>query len=330
MGQRERLAGVRAAERSSRAFRKIFGQLGTQEHPRGRVLVAYRNAHRALRDVYRRRATLWRFEVEEVLTGFRREVLSAAVHALGQGVEVGTEQARAELQAWMGEAGVVTLPPDFSAALQAWMAELDWQVAGVRAVVASGSDDVELIVGGGDRSGFLQPGPVVRGGARWVVSVAGDAWLGTIGSQVPAFEWYKQAVAAIDERTTDCCLRVHGQAVRLDEQFRLTGTPRFADRLAWSPFHWYCRTSVVLVPADEVEDELTRRMRTAAEAELARRAVLLAQIDEVKEALERLGAVPDVRRRTGDSAEVQRLRDELRRLREELGAEQHPASGVGG
>ncbi len=55
------------------------------------------------------------------------------------------------------------------------------------------------------------------------------------------------AVAVIDNRTTDCCQRVHGQVQPLDQPFVLTGEPRFADRMQWPGFHWRCRTSVVVV-----------------------------------------------------------------------------------
>lgn len=85
----------------------------------------------------------------------------------------------------------------------------------------------------------------------------------------------KQAIATIDENTTDCCLKVHGQIKPLDEPFHLTGTPRFADYLQNPPFHWNCRTSVALyheafeefgIPTEEMVDaanaELTARMKT--------------------------------------------------------------------
>lgn len=59
-------------------------------------------------------------------------------------------------------------------------------------------------------------------------------------------KYKRQAIAAIDERTTDCCLRVHGQVVGMDQPFHLTGTPRFADYLMAAPFHDFCRTAETL------------------------------------------------------------------------------------
>ncbi len=84
-------------------------------------------------------------------------------------------------------------------------------------------------------------------------------------------EWGRQAVAVIDERTTDCCLRVHGQWQAYGDQFKLTGTPRYADEMDAPPFHKWCRTATALVQRQFAADDLTGRMRDAAKAELIAR-----------------------------------------------------------
>lgn len=82
----------------------------------------------------------------------------------------------------------------------------------------------------------------------------------------------RQAVAAIDERTTDCCLRVHGQIVGMDQPFRLTGSPRFADYVMAPPFHWHCRTAETLyIPEFEEIGVKTGDMRSAARGEIEAR-----------------------------------------------------------
>lgn len=84
--------------------------------------------------------------------------------------------------------------------------------------------------------------------------------------------WRKQVIAAIDERTTDCCLRVHGQIQLMDAPFKLAGTPRYADEMKAPPFHDYCRTVQALyVEEFEVIGVTTDDMRDAANAELAAR-----------------------------------------------------------
>ena len=84
-------------------------------------------------------------------------------------------------------------------------------------------------------------------------------------------EWGRQAVAVIDERTTDCCLRVHGQWQAFGDDFRLTGTPRYADHMGAPPFHKWCRTATALVQRKYAADDLTRQMRDAARDELVAR-----------------------------------------------------------
>lgn len=84
--------------------------------------------------------------------------------------------------------------------------------------------------------------------------------------------YQKQAIAAIDERTTDCCLRVHGQIQDLDKPFVLTGTPRFSDKKQNPPFHWNCRTATALYrPEMEQVGLTTTQMRRAASAEMTAR-----------------------------------------------------------
>jgi len=309
-----RLASVRAARRTTRELYGLFGRLGTAEHPRGQVLVAYRNAHRALRDAFGRGGLAVRLEASEILGGLRRDV---------EAVELGVAQADVELEAWrLPSAGGMAV--DTRPMLTAWMATVDGQAAAAQAIIVGGGEPA-LIVGDASRAGLLHPATVVREGSRWLTTAALAGFITVV--QAPAgrsgIRWCKQAVAAIDERTTDCCLRVHAQSVPLDGKFRLTGEPRFADALEWSPFHWYCRTSPALVPADRAEDELTVQMREAARAELRARAETAERIREVQQRLAELGAAPDARARADDTAEVTRLRRELKRLR--VRPEIHPA-----
>lgn len=83
----------------------------------------------------------------------------------------------------------------------------------------------------------------------------------------------KQAVAAVQSRTTKTCLRVHGQIKEIDEPFELTAEPRFARKMMQPPFHWNCRTSVVayLEEYESDADNSTQSMRKAAQKELASR-----------------------------------------------------------
>ena len=143
-------------------------------------------------------------------------------------------------------------------------------------------------------------------------------------------DFKRQAIAAIDERTTDTCLRVHGQVVGMTDPFKLTGTPRYADEVPAPPFHDYCRTAVVLVRNEDVNDRTTNLMRDAARAEINARASAQSRIDDYKKRLADLGAAQDVRIRQDDTAQIKNLRNKLRQWRERLREPIHPASATSG
>ena len=82
----------------------------------------------------------------------------------------------------------------------------------------------------------------------------------------------KQVIAAIDERTTNCCLQAHGQIRDEGEPFVLTGTPRYASEIQNPPFHWYCRTAPApYIPEFEELGITTGEMVGAAKEELKAR-----------------------------------------------------------
>lgn len=93
--------------------------------------------------------------------------------------------------------------------------------------------------------------------------------LNAIQSEV---EYQKQAIATLDSKTTDCCLRVHGQIQNLSDPFQLTGEPRYADDVQDPPFHWYCRSIEILSHPDfESVGITTEEMRESAQDELKAR-----------------------------------------------------------
>ena len=73
-------------------------------------------------------------------------------------------------------------------------------------------------------------------------------------------------------------LNIYSWADNFDEQvlrdfekkFKLTGTPRFADKMQWSPFHWRCRTTIVLY-SEDFDFGLTQEFREASRKEIDRR-----------------------------------------------------------
>lgn len=315
-----RSTSLAATYRTVRELGKLFDKLGNEQHPRGRVLVSYRNAIRALRDILRRQTgTLALFEAQEVLDGLRRDVQSIASETLQAAVTLGQQQATTEYTAWelTGDLGIAGNADMF---LDSWMGMVDQQSREALAIILAGGDSA-LILGDETRQGLLRPEPVISNGARWLTSAAVltfSDWLsGPI--QQTGEVWGKQAIPVIDLRTTNCCLEVAGQVVEFDKPFKLTGVPRFADEMEWSPFHWYCRTSIAMVPMRLAEDELTQRILSDAQVELAEREVARERALETLQRIVELGAKPDGRHRIDDSDEVSELRTEYVKLKRRAG-----------
>jgi len=264
-----RKQAVKAAERSVTQLAKLFASLGTKEHPRGKILAAYRQAHRALRDVLRREAYA---EVREVMAFLEADVSAAARGALEIAAALGQAAADRQLRAYDVETVEPGPDPGIALMADAWANLVRDQSTRAGALLLGGGDPV-LIIGDQSRQGIVRPAPVVSEGTRWLAMAAALTWAGVVARSADRAKvtFLRQAVAAIDEKTTDCCLQVHGQVVRMEGRFHLTGTPRFADYMKDPPFHWNCRTSQVLVKPEETDDELTQAMIEAASLEESRR-----------------------------------------------------------
>ncbi len=269
----------RAALGQNEEIGRLFSQVGTAEHPRGRVLVAYRNALRGLQGALRVEGWQRALAMREVLGALAGEVNRSAGSLIEQAVGVGVEGANRQLAAWevttWSTAGA--LPASLIEAMTQQRAALNMTVAAQTAqavsLAVSGADEGR-IVGDEGRQGVVRPAETATQLAAGLATLAALAWWWIIQEQTrrSGLVFWHQAVAALDERTTDCCLRVHGQARPLDKPFHLVGVPRYADDLEHPPFHWYCRTSEALVRPEDVSAPLTIEMIAAARAELAARA----------------------------------------------------------
>lgn len=181
-------------------------------------------------------------------------------------------------------AGLAQASQDAGAQLRAWeLATQARYLAQVQRLQQGGEDEAQaaalLFAAPVDTTGRASTyrksrNELALAGALALWTLAGGALAAIYGawSQQSGVRYWKQAIAAIDERTTDCCLRVHGQVQPLDKPFELSGTPRFADKVQNPPFHWYCRTATALYrPEIEQTGLTTAEMVSAARAELAAR-----------------------------------------------------------
>lgn len=275
MSRDAHLAVIRAAERTERGLKTLFDGMGSAEHPNGRLLRLYRSLRTTVgATLAQGRGVAERHAVRDTLLDTRATLTPIFDAWLRDALALGREQAQTQLRAYdLGDVGVGADPALLQDALDAWLGVFDTQATSTEAALVLGADDA-LIVGDEEQAGLLNPSSLILAGTSWLALAAmwGFWWYVEQPAKRKGFDWWKQAIAAIDHKTTECCLKVHGQAVPLDKDFHLTGSPAFADYMDWSPFHYRCRTSIVLILPEDVQDTLTQEMLDAARDELAARA----------------------------------------------------------
>jgi hypothetical protein len=264
-------SGVKANE----TIAGLFARIGTTDHPRGFVLSAYRNANRALKTAISEPYPL--IALSDTMNELRRTISSETTSLLTDAQGIGIEEAARQMQFYgvkTAVSGDPTGQAQRQAVVDAMVARVDAQEAMIQAMILAEAEP-EQITGDEDRQGILKPSDIAvnlaalaatllwSGFSDWASAHMIQSGDGTV--------FQKQAIAALDNRTTDCCIRVHGQIQPLDKPFKLTGTPRFADEMDWPGFHWWCRTSGVLY-LPEYDDGLTAKMRDGADYWLSERA----------------------------------------------------------
>lgn len=264
---------IESGVRANTAIGDSFARFGTSAHPRGFVLSAYRTAHRALITALREPNRL--AAAQDVTRSLRQSLSSGIRSELADMQDFGQEEAIRQL-------GYYQVPPpptigtqgeqrtQLDAAVTAIMDRYDAQSSLVDALIISGASD-EQITGDDERAGVLLPAAVIAAAVYWTAALTWVSFSLLAARQTSSYQFRKQAVAALDERTTDCCLKVHAQVQLLDDPFKLTGTPRYADKMDWPAFHYYCRTSGVLY-LPEFDDGLSARMRDGADQIIRERA----------------------------------------------------------
>lgn len=257
---------VNIARKSSDEVGRLFACMGTAEHPRGELLAAYRVARRGLKGNIGNSSL-----VNEVLNSLQAAMNELARNLMVEAYTTGLEFTDRQLAVYdlpMGQDDLNTL----SVANRTIMLEIQTQINRIYSAIVATGDEM-LIIGDDERVGMLSPAPVARELSRWLAILVLGGISGAL-DRTPGMkdEFVKQAIAAIDDKTTDCCLQVHAQTQPMDKPFILTGTPRYADKLQWAPFHWYCRTGHALVRKSEAGDELTRQMEQSAKNEIDARA----------------------------------------------------------
>ena len=257
-------AAIKSGIRMNDRVGDLFAKIGSSSHPRGDVYLDYRNTRLALEAALGKESPLP--AVRDVLRNLRRQLQSDVGNVMNDAVLLGQDESLRQMRFYqVRPRGSVRLTEQTYTAVEAVMAKYTAQEAAITALVLSGADPLEII-GDDTRSGILSVGDIAGAAAYWGTFLVWNAFDSQVEEvqQTEQVRFMKQAVAALDARTTDCCLRVHGQIRELDEPFHLTGTPRYADYQDWPGFHWYCRTSGVLYQ-EEFDEGLTDKMRDGAQ-----------------------------------------------------------------
>jgi hypothetical protein len=251
----------------------LFAQAGTSDHPRGFVLTAYRNARRALKAALKEENRI--IAAHDVFQGLRDTIKAGSQSLFLDAQLLGADEAARQLRFY----GIESKPSTSTllnervtsvAMLDAVLARVDAQDMTVRAMLYADMEDVQ-IVGDDERAGILKPSDVAPMVASLAATLVWNSFNSWVGHNSNNTVFSKQVIAALDKRTTNCCLEAHAQIQPLDKPFKLTGTPRFSNFMDWTPFHYYCRSSVALYLAG-FDDGLTEKMRAGADFFLAERA----------------------------------------------------------
>lgn len=216
------------------------------------------------------------------LRRFERDVYALVGEWVDIAIEIGNEHARKNSEAW-GLEPVLILAlnvPIIALARVAIESAFHAQADRVIALLVSGGGDV--LLGDGTTPGMLTPAPIMAELARWLVevenAVAESSFEESLTrSNEPKEGWARQLIATLDDWTTETCINVHGQIRAFGVPFDLCCDPWTSARnYGFSnmrpPFHWWCRTVILLVNLSDGKDKATRLAESMAKAAAERRA----------------------------------------------------------
>lgn len=261
---------IKSALKANEEIGKFFAQIGTVNNQRGYITTAYKQARRAMRSALKEdNPTL---AAADVMAELRKSIVNGTNSLFVDAEAMGSEEADRQLSFY----GVNPLrrPQDnlrTRPSIQSVAAKVDAQTASIMALISTGAAEAQII-GDADRSGALRYSDISLTASSLVPSLWWQSYAYTVQAATvnQSVQFSKQAIAGLDDRTTDCCLKVHAQIQPLEGKFELTGTPRYADELDWAPFHWYCRTSIALY-LPEFDMGITDDMRAGAETIMSER-----------------------------------------------------------
>jgi hypothetical protein len=248
----------------------LLARIGNEAHPRGDLTTDYRNARRSLELVLQQDNPL--DDVRDILRNLERQLRADLAAIFVYAMSLGRQEAERQLQFYNVRPDAldsITLTTQTQSAQDAVMSRFDAQKAAIIALLLMGASAAQII-GEAERVGVFSAAEFTNVASYWSTRLVWDSFDNSLFNTAKRFNYQKVAVAVLDERTTDCCLKVHGQVVPFRDKFHLTGTPRFADHMSWPAFHWYCRTSIAVYQSG-FDDGITKKMTDEAAVILAAR-----------------------------------------------------------
>jgi len=196
--------------------------------------------------------------VTDALATLEASIRAASAGYYDMALKVGLVQAQRDLKIYgLGQPDNID-PSSIPLAVGSTIGLLESQMDQATTISRLGLGE-ELIIGDASRRGIIQPAPILAEMAFWLTSLSVLSYEQGTKRKMP--EVVRQAVAQIDQHTTQTCLNVHGQIVGEDEDFHLTGTPKYADDMHAPPFHRGCRTAVAKILPKYVKPDVTKAMR---------------------------------------------------------------------
>jgi hypothetical protein len=272
-------AYMREIERNRREARRVMLEIMDRDGVTRAGVAAMQNQIDALKRAVVAAGSVAARDTRRVVQNYARKQIQVAQRAgLAKRADPNVLQAQTSTQASDGEQAYMTSTP-------AWLTTLETslQTTAARMRISQAAPDeatkrlLSETAGDGRQSVWAASGTAAgleeqRDLWTYGIGLLG-AYLFFVNESDPEQTYQKQAIATIDERTTDCCLQVHGQIQPIDEPFILPGSPRYADEIQDPPFHWYCRTSEALYhPSFEEIGIPTETMERQAQKEITARA----------------------------------------------------------
>lgn len=257
-------SGIKANEEIA----SIIERMGNSNAPNGVILTTYQQGQRALIQALGesdpQQAT------HEVMSEMRSSLRRRFDDLYRTSQTFGEDEAFRQLRLYQDKVRRrgkgIDLSEQLSTAKKATLARFDNQAATIETLVMTNATEEEII-GDEDKAGILRPSDLLITGAFYIALLLWDSF-GNYVTNYGTLDYQKQVVAALDLRTTLCCIHAHAQIKPFERPFETLYPPAYAGEQDAPPFHYWCRSAMVLY-SPQFETGITQQMLDGAQMILA-------------------------------------------------------------